>query len=1704
MATIVSETVSETEIATLSNYEVQERLRCCAKTGSLRELVGASSARIDTGFEFIVGLASHKDWISSPALYGHLVVTTKYLIETSYSDCPTLDPPYESLRALQNCVVHQQSLLERLKFQMIKAEKNRKNQDQMSLRARMRDQLTKMETNMNDQDTNRMFNESELFTTSEVTTNINTHTNTMSPSVGFDGSSGDPISRSSSLELDVGGGGGSSIPIPLIDFSATDAGNGSDYVPSFDTPNHNTSYNTDASMTTGTSQGGLSTQRRTRPRLDENGSHDPLRAKICEEHLRGDDTIEDAMDALRNAGIRGKKDQPNRASSHRGKGLIWTCVPNSKDDAEFAKQCDLEKDELQVITGAEVFSGTIEQLREKLASSRLEAEPIRWIHFIGHCSQRSGGNATLSLVNTDSEGNKEIMNEENFVKIITSLEIRGEKLIKMISLNTCNSASLAQTLKNAGISSVWGWNSLCRGEAVRTFATSFYKNWYCVGNLPCVAVETAKCALLAITTVDDIEGETKQGHVFNRYPKYTFGSLTIENIEKSRPMIVGDPCIFPPSVSPSTTIQAVRLMKLCLDEFPYWLRRIFKHEFNKKWSNDVGKWEDLDSNTRGSYLWNGCRSTDHQQDATFSGMVKVQGKVFKTENKELQQILYNLPPGARIKIRVDDGSIQECTLQNIKKEQRVKIQGRKNKPGNFSLFVGASEDLVEITPTEDDDGKRVAVPVTLWIPKLIIERETKAQGMIKDLSWKIEAGDVEIWDTPFLIFELINSSHAFWLLGSGNTGSVECLALYHGKNKRNQFCHIPKSVDVTEALYTETKELFRKCVETCCAEWTNIDDVIDEFDRRVQMIEIVSEEENLEQYQELFKRGESMKLSLENHTKMCEGEFKEAKEDRKEIAESLREQREQLDRIEDMVSNNSTPSETKTTQQTEPLGIIPLTALPKLLSIDVHVEHLNQVVQLLLNDEDGSSNHLGFVGIKAMGGQGKTVMLSRLAHAPTVLLRFSGGVVWINVGRVVDSMNPLLSQMARAFKIETDKDKTDEQQNIAIVEELKRMKNGSDIVLMLDNIWGDSLQAVKEFLHVCPKDVRVVMTSRDASAVDELGGTAIDLSELSLEAAVQMLREQCNGVILDDEDAKALALACGRHVLALCHVGTQLRKGTGRRNVSPQSILKKIQDKKKVLSKRFKTRGKKKTENEMDVGKKKTENEMDVFACLALSFDMLDEDDQEDERKLALGLSMFSSEKSIPLGALLRLCEFADLDEVREVVAELEMRSIVSSLSEDGVVTLHGFMHEVLTERRLNGGDLEEVFGATMVDTALNYFNAFHFVCDGSRFDSLKTAMEKYGMELGEEEEIVMAAVQVNGTALKFCSERLRGEEKIVRAAMKNFEYGSLEGMLQFGENVTAMVDKILREDLKENEEKLGPDHSFTLMSVLKLGNLLHTRGQLDEAESLYRRALKGKERTLGPDHSDTLLSVNNLGSLLQTRGQLDEAEPLLRRALEGEERTLGPDHSVTLASVNNLGSLLHKRGQIDEAEPLYRRALEGSERTLGLDHSSTLKLVDNLGSLLQARGQLDEAEPLYRRALEGSERTLGPDHSLTLRSVNNLASLLRERGQLDEAEPLYRCALEGRKRTLGPDHEETLTSVNNLGVLLCNCNRFEEAEKLLRPNLERFVKTFGSSHPTTLKQIKVLDFLKKKNSRHKKKQKPNDKCACGSNKKYKKCCKNK
>ena len=176
-------------------------------------------------------------------------------------------------------------------------------------------------------------------------------------------------------------------------------------------------------------------------------------------------------------------------------------------------------------------------------------------------------------------------------------------------------------------------------------------------------------------------------------------------------------------------------------------------------------------------------------------------------------------------------------------------------------------------------------------------------------------------------------------------------------------------------------------------------------------------------------------------------------------------------------------------------------------------------------------------GVRAMGGEGKTVLLTRLAWDPRVLGRFpseagadgqrTGGVVWIDVGRDVDSAWALLSQLKGALGIQVKADKADVDDQIKEVAAYLRGLDGGRLLILLDNVWSRecSLDVVHEFLALLPVGARVVLSTREAEVVEDLEGVGYDLSELTPAEALAMLREA-----LDDQ-AERLADADERQRL---------------------------------------------------------------------------------------------------------------------------------------------------------------------------------------------------------------------------------------------------------------------------------------------------------------------------------------------------------------------------------------------------------------------------------------------------------------------------------------------------------------------------------------------------------------------------------------------
>ncbi|MBN2562141.1 MAG: tetratricopeptide repeat protein [Phycisphaerae bacterium] len=183
------------------------------------------------------------------------------------------------------------------------------------------------------------------------------------------------------------------------------------------------------------------------------------------------------------------------------------------------------------------------------------------------------------------------------------------------------------------------------------------------------------------------------------------------------------------------------------------------------------------------------------------------------------------------------------------------------------------------------------------------------------------------------------------------------------------------------------------------------------------------------------------------------------------------------------------------------------------------------------------------------------------------------------------------------------------------------------------------------------------------------------------------------------------------------------------------------------------------------------------------------------------------------------------------------------------------------------------------------------------------------------------------------------------------------------------------------------------------LGNVLCTRGDLDDAEAMYDKSLAIHEK-LGRLEG-MASNYGNIGNVLYTRGDLDGAEAMYRKALEIDEKLGRLEYMAN--QYGNIGNVLQTRGDLAGAEAMYRKALEIDEKLGRLEGMASD--YGNLGNVLQTRGDLAGAEAMHNKALEIDEK-LGRLEGMAS-EYGNLGNVLARRGDLDGAEVMYRKSLE-------------------------------------------------------------------------------------------------
>jgi hypothetical protein len=318
--------------------------------------------------------------------------------------------------------------------------------------------------------------------------------------------------------------------------------------------------------------------------------------------------------------------------------------------------------------------------------------------------------------------------------------------------------------------------------------------------------------------------------------------------------------------------------------------------------------------------------------------------------------------------------------------------------------------------------------------------------------------------------------------------------------------------------------------------------------------------------------------------------------------------------------------------------------------------------KLLAGDGNvGITGQSSAVGVQGMGGIGKTVLATALAHDPEVRQAFPEGIFWLTVGQKPNLLflqSQLLRQLTGAQPVFV----TTQEGKDALREKLA----GRRALVMLDDAWAfDDADA----LSVNAPPARLLLTTRNQEVLVGLGAEEHRLGVLPLEGAVRVLA-RWTGVANSDQlpaQARQVAKECGFLPLALAMIGAMVRRSNHPPATAWQDALDCLQA------------------SNLEEIKRAFPGYpyADLLRAIEVSVEALDDRDRE----RYLDLAVFPADQSIPETAL-RVFWKLDARRTRNCMARFAERSLATIAAEahpaghNSALNLHDLQRDLIHKRR--------------------------------------------------------------------------------------------------------------------------------------------------------------------------------------------------------------------------------------------------------------------------------------------------------------------------------------------------------------------------------------------------------------------------------------
>ncbi|HVR58102.1 MAG TPA: NB-ARC domain-containing protein [Pseudolabrys sp.] len=349
---------------------------------------------------------------------------------------------------------------------------------------------------------------------------------------------------------------------------------------------------------------------------------------------------------------------------------------------------------------------------------------------------------------------------------------------------------------------------------------------------------------------------------------------------------------------------------------------------------------------------------------------------------------------------------------------------------------------------------------------------------------------------------------------------------------------------------------------------------------------------------------------------------------------------------------------------------------------------------------------VGLVGLRGMGGIGKSVVARLLAEDSWVRRHFHDGIEWITVG---ENKTPQDIEALQAGLLSRLGGRIERMQSLdGMRQGIERELVNRRMLFIVDDVWTPfAVQAFQFRVDGCA----VVFTSRRRAGFDECGVNVRDVELLSEGEASELFRMHANqpADIQLSAAVEGILQHCNRHALAIVVAGSMLAQYPSEADL----ILKRFDEAnvEEIVASVPSYRRSQSFPSQ----------ETSIFQIISVSFDFLNDAEREFLQRLAI----FPEDIPIPLAAVEILAgKLVDRLACRRVIARLDDAALLAfhldrGNTERSTITMHDLQRDFVrylnktpeTDHRAMVGELEARFGGRLfADNDLpgaDYFRRF-------------------------------------------------------------------------------------------------------------------------------------------------------------------------------------------------------------------------------------------------------------------------------------------------------------------------------------------------------------------------------------------------------------